>query len=55
MTTEDLIRILSNKLASLNNQVSTSTILGNIDEIEKLQIAIRETENMLEALRTITQ
>jgi hypothetical protein len=53
MTISDLIVLVANKLASLNNALATATALGNVDDVLRLQDEIEATETTLEQLRSL--
>ena len=53
MTINDLILLVANKLASLNNALATATALGNLDDVLRLQDEIEATETTLDQLRTL--
>ena len=53
MTINDLIVLVANKLASLNNALATATSLGNLDDVLRLQDEIEATETTLDQLRSL--
>ena len=53
MTIADLIRLVSNRLSTLNNQRGTAVSLGDTDAIERLDQAIAETQDTLNKLHTL--
>ena len=53
MTINDLIVLVANKLASLNNSLATATALGNLDDVLRLQDEIEATETTLDQLRSL--
>jgi hypothetical protein len=44
VTVEELIRLRQNQLTSLNNLMATATALGDIAQIEALEVQISQTE-----------
>jgi hypothetical protein len=53
MTILQLIALVSNRLAALNNSRSTAVALGEIERIEVLDAEIEQTQNTLDALKTL--
>jgi hypothetical protein len=53
MTINDLIILVANKLASLNNALATATALGNLEDVLRLQDEIEATETTLDQLRSL--
>lgn len=52
MKIEDLIRFAGNKLQTLNSQMVTAQATGDIEQIERLQREIEDTEQTLAQLRS---
>lgn len=53
MTLQDLIRIVSAKLATLNSAKATATALGDLDRVVQLDADIEETQATLASLRSM--
>jgi hypothetical protein len=53
MTISQLIALVSNRLAMLNNSRSTAVALGHIDRLEVLDADIEETQETLNKLKAI--
>jgi hypothetical protein len=53
MTVPDLIRLMTNKLATLNGQKTTATIHGDVEMVVALEVQITETQNTLDQLKTL--
>lgn len=53
MTLADLIKLTSNRLTALNNEKATAVALGNIDQFERLDNEIYETQSTLVQLISI--
>jgi hypothetical protein len=51
MTIQDLITLLSNKLASLNNAKSTAIANGDVEAVLRLDNEIAETQDTLNQLQ----
>lgn len=51
MTIQDMIRILSAKLANLNSAKATATTLGDLERAVQLDADIEETQATLASLR----
>jgi hypothetical protein len=49
----ELITLATNRLATLNNARATANALGDVSRLSRLDLDIAETENTLEALRTL--
>jgi len=49
----ELITLLSNKIASLNNARSNAVVAGNIDAIWQLDGEIAETQESLDKIKTL--
>ena len=54
MKISDLIDLASNRLATLNNQRTTALALGQADRLSALDADVAETEQTLQALRSLT-
>lgn len=53
MTISQLIALASNRLAMLNNARATAVALGHIDRIDVLDADIAETQQTIDALKTL--
>jgi hypothetical protein len=53
MTLSQLITMLSNRLAALNNAHATAASLGNVDDAARLNAEIEITQTTLGQLRSI--
>jgi hypothetical protein len=53
MNIMQLITLATNRLAALNNARATANALGDISRLSLLDLDITETENTIEALRTL--
>lgn len=51
MKIQDLIRFAENKLQTLNGAMTTAMLTGDIEQIERLQREITDTEQTLTHLR----
>lgn len=51
MKVNDLIKIVENKLATLNNQRAYAEKIGELNEVVRLDFEIMETEETLKKLR----
>lgn len=54
MTQQDLIELASNRLATLNNQRASALARGDADKLATLDADVAETEQTLQALRSLT-
>jgi hypothetical protein len=55
MTLQDVIKLLSAKLASLNSAKATATTIGDFSRIVALERDIEETQNTLYRLQLISE
>jgi hypothetical protein len=55
MTLQDVIKLLSSKLAALNSAKATATTLGDFERIVALERDIEETQNTLYRLQVIAE
>ena len=55
MTLQDVIKLLSSKLASLNSAKATATTVGDFERIVALERDIEETQNTLYRLQVIAE
>jgi hypothetical protein len=55
MTLQDVIKLLSSKLAALNSAKATATTVGDFDRIVALERDIEETQNTLYRLQVISE
>jgi hypothetical protein len=53
MTIQDLIRLASNQLSTLNNRRGTAVALGDSTAIETIDNLIAETQATIDKLRTL--
>lgn len=53
MTVSDLIRLMTNKLATLNGQKTTATVHGDVELVVALDAQIAETQATLDQLKTL--
>lgn len=53
MTVQDLIQVVSARLAALNSARSTAISLGDLARIAALDADIEETQTTLDALKTL--
>ena len=53
MTLAQIITMLSNKLAALNNAHATASGLGNMDDVARLDAEIEATQTTLRQLQSI--
>jgi len=51
MTVGDLIRLVENRLATLNGLRATAYLQGEADRVSTLDIEIQQTESTLQSLR----
>jgi len=54
MTVTDLIRLMTNKLATLNGQRTTAVVHGDVELLVALDAQIAETQATLDQLRSLT-
>ena len=54
MTIADLIELASYRLATLNNLRATALVLGQADRVATLDADVAETEQTLQALRSLS-
>ncbi len=47
----DMLRMLQNKLAHLNNQRSSAAQVGDMLEVERIDVALAEVDIVIEKLR----
>lgn len=53
MTVSDLIRLMTNKLATLNGQRTTAVVHGDVELLVALDAQIAETQATLDQLKTL--
>ena len=53
MTIDDLITLLANQVATLNNARTTAQALGEVDQVLAIDAQVLETQATLDALRVI--
>ena len=53
MTIHDLIRLASSRLAALNGEHSTAMLAGKIDDMQRLDLLIAETQATIDKLNTL--
>jgi len=53
MTVSDLIRLMTNKLATLNGQRTTAVVHGDVELLIALDAQIAETQATLDQLKTL--
>lgn len=53
MSILELIKLASNRLTSLNNDYSNAFIAGKIDDMQRIELLIIETESTLDKLKTL--
>lgn len=53
MTVADIIKLLENKLATLNGQKTTASIHGDMERVLGIEALINETQHTLEQLKTL--
>lgn len=54
MTLTDLIRLVQNRLSTLNNQRSTAASHGDVSEVMRIDDLIAETQLTLDQLHTLS-
>jgi hypothetical protein len=54
MTLSNLIRLMENRLATLNGQASTAATSGDLEEVVRLQVEVDATQQTLDQLRSLT-
>lgn len=55
MSIVELINLAKSKLATLNTMHSTAVLTGNINEIQRLDITIIETQETIDKLNSIPE
>lgn len=53
MTVSDLIRLMTNKLATLNGQKTTASVHGDVEQVIALEAQIAETQATLDQLKSL--
>lgn len=53
MTIQQLLAMMSNKLAALNNAQATADRLGNLEEATRLSVEIQETQTTINQLQNV--
>jgi hypothetical protein len=54
MTINDVITLVSNRLAALNQAHATAVALGDVQRMAALEVEIVETQSTIDALRSLT-
>lgn len=53
MSVAELIRLMENKLSALNNAKATAGAVGDITQVNAIEIQILDTQMTLDQLRTL--
>lgn len=53
MKIADLITLAENKLAALNNEMSTAIAHGFVDDVVRIEALVTETQATLDSLRSL--
>lgn len=53
MTIDELITIIANRIATLNNMRATSVVSGDIGSVDKIDAEIAETQRTLDQLKEV--
>ena len=54
MTLSNLIRLMENRLATLNGQAAAAVTRGDLEEVVRLQAEVDATQQTLDQLRSLT-